>query len=340
MLNAKHFSILSKARKGLFIFVLSILFSGCAQLHHMAVNHATTYISLGDEGLLLMSLEIENKFKPEYQPMVTVVYLETPGAETKEDRHHFVVDLEGTQIRENGSSYLLRMSLPAGEYIIRGAYCMYQGAALESHCLMPIHADVEVVANVTKYLGRVKGTIHEHKEGQLRAGGIIPFVDQSVTGFFTGTWDVVISDTWDEDKELYRTFFPVLAQTEIEKDIMQAFDKQCAYAWWKNNGGFESDKNVVKSGKKLVLKTEAQIEATAIRDALEAEEAAAEAKKLAEEEAAQETAKKESAEAVKETLVEEIKEEGKEEPATGPIFDGEFESDTSRVRKGKNGFPS
>ncbi len=231
----------SVAMKYLALFTIFALLSGCATVHDMGVNKSTEKLNLNGNGMLLMSLEISNLYKPDYQPQILVIHIETPDADSKENRHNFKTDLDGTISSSAGSRYLLRMKIPPGKYVVRGATCIYHSLFLTSSCLLPIHADIEVKANTTTYLGRVSGTMRERKEGEFRAGPVIPLIDQAVTGFAMSTFDVVISDSWDEDVKSYTTLFPALAHADINKSIMPVFDRQRAYAWWESNGDSEAN---------------------------------------------------------------------------------------------------
>ncbi len=233
---SKAFSILK------ILFLANILFlSGCATVHEMAVTKATEKIGFDGNGLLLMSLEIANDYKPDYQPEVIVTHVETPGANSKKDRHNYKTDLEGTVTSSSGTRYLLRMSIPPGKYVIRGASCMYRGFFILGSCFLPIHNDIHVLSNTTTYLGRVSGVIRERQKGELRAGPMIPLIDQTVTGFSSSTFDVQITDAWEEDKNTYTSIFPALKNTIIEKNIMSPFDKERAYNWWLSDGQSENN---------------------------------------------------------------------------------------------------
>jgi len=212
------------------------LLSGCATVHEMGVDRNTKTLALDGKGLVLMSLQVSNAYKPEYQPQVIVAHVETPNADTQEDRHNYKTDLDGTVSSGGGARYLLRMELPPGKYVIRGATCMYQSLFLVASCQLPIHADIEVSANTVTYLGRVSGVMRERQEGEFRAGPVIPLVDQAVTGFSGSTFDVVISDEREEDLKSYRMLFPALANADIGIAIAPPFNRERAHAWWDSNG--------------------------------------------------------------------------------------------------------
>lgn len=224
-------------------FVLGLM-SGCATVHEMGVNSATESLELKDKALLLMSLDIGNGFKPNYQPTVTVVYFETGDADSKETRHNFKPDKEGTMINSEGARYLLRVELEPGKYVLRGAGCMYNSFPLMGSCFMPIHAEVIAKANTITYIGNARGVTRERGEGEFRAGPLIPLIDQAVTGFSRSTFDVVLSDRREEDLKTYRLLFPALTTADIQFDILPPFDRARAQAWWDSNG--ESEKQVAE----------------------------------------------------------------------------------------------
>lgn len=236
----KAFHSVTRTARFLIAIAAISLFSGCATVHEMGVDRKTTTLNLDGKALVLMSLEVSNEYKPDYQPQILVTHVETPDAQSTEDRHNFKTDLDGTITSGGGTRYLLRMELPPGKYVVRGATGMYRSLFLNASCLLPIHTDIEVSANTVTYLGRVSAVMRERKEGEFRSGPVIPLIDQGVTGFSASTFDVVISDKSEEDLKRYRMLFPALANTEIGIAIAPSFDRERAQAWWESNGESES----------------------------------------------------------------------------------------------------
>lgn len=236
-------------RRLLALAAILSLMSGCATVHEMGVDKNTETLNLNGDGLVLMSLELSNQYKPDYQPQVLVTHVETPDADSTEDRHNFKTDLDGTINSGGGSRYMLRMQLKPGKYVVRGATCMYRALLLNAICLLPIHADIEVSADTVTYLGRVSGVMRERKDDEFRAGPVIPLIDQGVTGFSSSTFDVTISDQSEEDLKSYRMLFPALSKAEIRPGILPPFDRARAQAWWETNGDSESaEPKVTQSG--------------------------------------------------------------------------------------------
>ncbi|OIO67120.1 MAG: hypothetical protein AUJ57_11685 [Zetaproteobacteria bacterium CG1_02_53_45] len=123
-------SIQGKLRLLMLVAVSALLFTGCATVHDMSLTKATKTLELKGKGLVLMSMEISNQYKTDFQPQIFLAYVETPDAKEKANRHNFKTDMDGTVSSSNGSRYLLRMELAPGRYVVRGASCNYKSSLL------------------------------------------------------------------------------------------------------------------------------------------------------------------------------------------------------------------
>lgn len=216
--------------------VLLGLLSGCATVHEQGITTETKEIDLKGNGLVLMTLLVDNQFKPSYQPEVLVTHIETPNADSKEQRHNFKTDKEGAIATTEGTRYFLRMELPPGEYVVRGATCMYRSLLIVGTCIMPIHADITVTPDSITYVGHARGVTRERNKNEFRAGSLIPLIDQSVTGFSRSTFDVTIQDDSEKDMKTFRSLFPALATAQIDVKLLPPFDRQRAQIWWESDG--------------------------------------------------------------------------------------------------------
>lgn len=216
------------------------LLSGCATVNDMGVTAKSTKLELDGDGMVLMSVVVNNQFKPDYQPELIVTHVEEPYADSKAQRQNFKMDNEGTLTTTDGRLYLLRMKLKPGKYIVRGATGMYHGILILGTCFLPVHADIDVQPNTVTYIGRATGKMRERVGDEFRSGPVVPLIDQAVTGFANSTFDVTITDSWDEDEKSYRGLFPPLEQVEITKAIMPPFDRARAQAYWDSDGNSEA----------------------------------------------------------------------------------------------------
>lgn len=72
-------------------------------------------------------------------------------------------------------------------------------------------------------------------QNEFRAGLPFPLVDQAVTGFSGGTFDVEIIDQFEKDELEFKSRFPALRDVNIQKAILPPFDRTKAQKWWEAN---------------------------------------------------------------------------------------------------------
>lgn len=76
----------------------------------------------------------------------------------------------------------------AGVFPIRGAFCA------------PVFMPFELSPGSIVYLGRIEATIRARRsDDELRAGPLVPLIDQAVSGLFGGTFEIRISDNYEGD---------------------------------------------------------------------------------------------------------------------------------------------
>jgi hypothetical protein len=212
--------------------------SGCASVHEMSPTKDNQALELKDKALILMSLQLEHDYKPSYQPNVNVIRLVSSEQETEEEGHNFKIDEDSILKKGDDLTYLLRMQLDPGKYVIRDAFAMYLGFPISATCTMPIHENLEVKANSITYVGRVRGITRKREEGEFRSGPLLPLLDQGVSGFAHSTFDVEVSDQHNEDIMAFRSNFPALKNANIDVDILPPFNRQRAQNWW-DHGSYE-----------------------------------------------------------------------------------------------------
>ena len=59
----------------------------------------------------------------------------------------------------------------------------------------------------------------KRKDGEPRSGGLIPLIDQAVTGYSTGTFDIKISDRYNEDLKVFKESYPFVENYEVKKNL-------------------------------------------------------------------------------------------------------------------------
>jgi hypothetical protein len=183
----------------------------------------------------LMTVTLKNAYHTSYQPSPIVVHMERGAADSRADRLNFKFDDQATTTSDNGNHYFVRIPLAPGKYVMRGITGQSGIFPFHGMFFTPLHETVEIKPNSIVYLGHVDATVVERKDGELRAGPVIPLIDQAATGFSGGTWDIRVSDEFDQDVAEFKKDFPALTNASIEREVLPAWDKQKATEWWANH---------------------------------------------------------------------------------------------------------
>ncbi len=212
---------------------LLLMLTGCATPAKMALIDDSDAIGTSGKPMFLMSVTLKNEYKPSYQPSLFAVQIERDGGQSKSDRFTFFMgdDDKGRNETEAGNNYLLRMELDPGTYTIRAM--MGQGNLFPNGFFFaPLHLDLTVSGAGVYYLGHVDAIVRKRQEGDFPAGPLNPIIDQAVTGFYTGTFDVVVSDSLDKDEPEFRRRFRALKEHEIKRAVLPPFDRGKVEQWW------------------------------------------------------------------------------------------------------------
>ena len=62
-------------------------------------------------------------------------------------------------------------------------------------------------------------------DNELRAGPVIPLIDQAVAGFSGGTFEVKIFDNYDDDMAVFRQKHPALGHFTVERAVLPPWTK-------------------------------------------------------------------------------------------------------------------
>lgn len=218
---------------------LSLLLSGCATRTKMAFSEdSDTASQKPAKPIFLMTATLRNSYRTSFQPKLIVVHIERSVVKDSADRINFTMDDKAKNESDSptaGSSYLLRMELEEGEYVIRGLSSLGRSFPITGVFFTPLHAKLQSSRQGVFYIGHVEATVRERKDDEFKAGGSIPLIDQAIAGASTGTFDVSISDRWEKDEPKFREKFSALKGVTIEKAILAPFDRAKAQKWWEEN---------------------------------------------------------------------------------------------------------
>jgi len=187
------------------------------------------------KALFLMTATLRNVYKTSYQPKILVVNVEREGATEAKDRFNFKMDDEGRAEDESplvGNNYLIRMDLGPGTYVIRGITCLNNSLFVHASFFAPLHERLVVTGPGVYYLGHADATVRERAGNEFKAGPPVPLIDQALAGASGGTFDVTISDRWEQDRARFGIAFPILRGVGARSAILAPFDRGTAQAFW------------------------------------------------------------------------------------------------------------
>ena len=188
--------------------------------------------------IYLLTVEVKNINKERYQPEIRNIHVVRDAGAGKQEFLSFSMDSKGTYYGENEdqpAKYFVRVQLEPGSYTLRGMYAMGRAFPIIGNFYVPLHAPLQVTGAGVTYLGAISATVRERQGNEFKAGPSIPLIDQAIAGASTGTFDVVISDRYDEDVALFRKLFPALKEQGVTKAVLPPFDRARAQAWWEAN---------------------------------------------------------------------------------------------------------
>jgi len=208
----------------LLIFCLVFAMSGCAG-NKMALTKGKSDINLTKKSIALLSVRISNQYKPSRQLELLSVVI-CPQSET--NCKHDLPSNPGSPYKpykkekDYFNEYLVSYELESGTYNIDGLYTTYRIPTLTSGFgYTKLNLKTEIKPNSISYLGHLDITLREKKsDAEMRAGAAIPYIDQSIAGFSSGTFDVVVEDKFDEDMKSFISEYPALKKVEVEKSIL------------------------------------------------------------------------------------------------------------------------
>ena len=210
--NLRHLRLL--ACNLVLLLFAAFSFTGCTNGMALAKKQDLTHPA---KPIGIFTVRTENTYKPTYQPELTRVLFRSDALK---DTTAFVASKPYRHAKNEYFEYLVSVDLPASDYSFTRAEGIGTGFLITGHFEFPIKARFTLTNGIT-YLGHVTMINRKRNEGEERAGGIFPLIDQSVCGFSGGTFDIAISDRSESDIPDFITAYPALKDVTITKAVMQ-----------------------------------------------------------------------------------------------------------------------
>lgn len=203
------------------------LLSGCVTSRPMALSKELQKLDLTQESVAVMTVRVANTYKTSYQPRLRYVAIRTDDAEKKVTSFQIGELLSRDEDEKNQfEEAAVSISLPPGKYRLQTVGVASPALLTPGNGWVPIYHSFEMKPGQVVYLGRIEAVRRERKDdNELRAGVMVPLIDQAVSGYSGGTFDVAIRDNYESDLATLRKLYPALHQVEVTKAVLPKWRK-------------------------------------------------------------------------------------------------------------------
>jgi hypothetical protein len=166
-------------------------------------------------------LKVANVYRTSYQPHAKIVFVKSSGEKGETFAFQIAAPFQASPVEtDQFEEVLVSLALAPGQYELTNVFVTAGTFPMAGNGAAPINSVFQIPPGKAVYLGRIEAVRRERKGDEPRAGSIIPLIDQAVTGFSGGTFDVRIVDRYDQDMTILKTEFPALGRIAVEKQIL------------------------------------------------------------------------------------------------------------------------
>ncbi len=205
------------SRATVIVLIASFLFlSGCATVKNAPISDKITAIDTTNESIGFITLKVSNNKNRGYQPTARNAFIWEDKVEGAK-KYSFKILKPYKRSKNKFNESIISFQLKPGEYMFKDIFAQSGIFPVIGSFAVPLHKKLTVPANKIIYFGHVDATIEDRtSKDQLRAGPVIPLIDQAVVGASTGTFVVNILDQFETDTALIRNKYSYLSGALIE----------------------------------------------------------------------------------------------------------------------------
>jgi hypothetical protein len=190
-------------------------------------------LNTATKSVVLMTVEVSRADGSRYQPLPSILWVTDLNWGAKDKTLRFQLNRKYDTIEVDGRTiYLTSIALAPGNYHFEGISGIAAAFPFVGQFFIPIVADFEVKPGSVSYLGHLAAVMRTRREGEFRAGSVIPLIDQSATGMISHSWDVVIDDQSSGDVAKFREHVPALAGLDVGIELLPPWDRTAAQRRW------------------------------------------------------------------------------------------------------------
>jgi hypothetical protein len=224
------------------------MFSGCVNVQTMALKKGQGALSTATRSVVLMTVEVSRADDSRYQPLPSILWVTDLNWGAKDQTLRFQLNRKNDSIEVDGRTiYLASVALSPGSYHFEGISGIAAAFPFVGQFFIPVVTDFEVKPDSVSYIGHLAAVMRTRREGEFRAGSVIPLIDQSATGMISHSWDVVIDDQSNVDMAKFREHVPALAGMDIGIEPLPPWNRVAAQRRWDGQADADGSQAISKA---------------------------------------------------------------------------------------------
>lgn len=201
--------------------IMAFVLGGCATTRPLALSSNITAIDVSKESIALLTVKIANDYKPVFQPSLKEIHVRGDGGGKDREQFSFGVDEKYKEIEHTANEYLISIQLPPGNYQLRELSAQTETFPMIGNFTVPVYSNFTIEPHKIIYLGHIEATVKERTDDNLlRAGTVVPLIDQAATGASGGTFQVSITDLYTDDMKCFQEKYPYLAKHQVDNNTL------------------------------------------------------------------------------------------------------------------------
>jgi hypothetical protein len=202
-----------------------LFLAGCATIQDPAFSKTTKSIDTSTESIGFFTLRISNSKNKSYQPNASMAFI---WQDVAGDRKKYSIKMDESYNKKDNAfnEYIVSFKLAPGNYVLREIFAQSGVFPVMGTFSVPMYKKITVPQRKVVYFGHIDANVVDRtNDSQLRAGSVIPLIDQAVVGASSGTFVIDIQDRFAADTELVKRKFSYLGSAQIENMTLSKWEK-------------------------------------------------------------------------------------------------------------------
>lgn len=204
------FQLKSMAR--LYVILAGFFLTACASHLSSPLNESSEPVDVSGQSIGVFMLKVSNQKNTFFQPSVKRMMI-------KDERKNnsYVINIVDAYLSKDKTfkEYIVSFQLMPGQYLLKDIFAKAGFYPINGKFSIPVYKSLHLPANSLAYYGRIEANVIDRlNEEQLRAGPVLPPIDQAIVGASTGTFDVTIRDNFQDDVRIIRHVYPHVGDSE------------------------------------------------------------------------------------------------------------------------------